>query len=87
MTHMARISAGRLTRTVALGATLVMAAAGSTLAGLDTGEPTKTPRRPATESVRPMATSADSHVVKDKKKVEIRVPPTPPPPPPTRPRR
>lgn len=38
MGNMTRISAGRFTRTVALGATLVMATAGSTMAGLDTGE-------------------------------------------------
>ena len=38
MGHRARISAGRMTRTVALVATLVMATAGSTMAGPDTGE-------------------------------------------------
>ena len=38
MAHMARTHARRMSRTVALGATLVMATAGSTMAGLDTGQ-------------------------------------------------
>jgi quercetin dioxygenase-like cupin family protein len=38
MGHITRTQARRLSRTVALGATLVMATAGITMAGLDTGE-------------------------------------------------
>jgi quercetin dioxygenase-like cupin family protein len=38
MKHISRDHAGRLSRTVALGATLVLVAAGSTMAGLDRGE-------------------------------------------------